>query len=171
MKKSQENVYKIRHIDKTIACCLKSSKATKNIHRDILDLRESADPTLSQLYTNLLATSISFYKHIYTCIDQEEQSKFDTLSQAFLLMRHCKQEGMEWITNLSKQDSFEEIHVTTLINLYHYIYETADMLLLAIAYTYLPEKDITAFEKINDVPDEIYEAFELYEEESLSTPT
>jgi len=53
------------------------------------------------------------------------------------------------------------VHLTTLINLDHYIYETADMLLMAVAYTYLGSQDLEAFEKISNVSDEIYEEFEL----------
>jgi len=53
------------------------------------------------------------------------------------------------------------VHLTTLINLDHYIYETADMLLMAVAYTYLGSQDLEALEKISNVSDEIYEEFEL----------
>jgi len=103
MKKSQENVQQLRHLDNTIASCLKAIKATKNIHRDLLDLRESDESAFQNLYEKLFATQITFYRHIYVSMEKVDTSRFETLSQAFLLMKHFQQESRQFISKLSKQ--------------------------------------------------------------------
>lgn len=168
MKKNQESVQQLRHIDKTIASCLKAVKATKNIRRDLLDLRESDETVFKQLYEKLLATQVSFYRYLYRSMGEYDMSKFESLSQALLLMKHFQQESRQLISTLSKQGKFEDMHLTTLINLDHYVYETADMLMIAIAYTYLEKQDLEAFEKISDVPDQVYEDFDLSLEDTTT---
>lgn len=70
MTVGKDNTIQLHHIETVIYSCLKSIKATKNIHHELIDLRESIDPSLQKLYMHLLDLLISYYQEIHLITKQ-----------------------------------------------------------------------------------------------------
>lgn len=66
---------------------------------------------------------------------------------------------MHLFMEAGKQGNLEEVHVTTLVNMDHYIYESCEMVFLATMHLYLSDEEIVSLEKAVDVDEEIYESF------------
>lgn len=146
-----------------IYSCLKSIKATKNIHHELVDLRESIDPTLQTIYQELFDKLVNYYRQIITVTlhipNGVPTHNYELLLQTFGMIKQIHSEFGELFISFNNGKGSEEFHLTSLINIDHYIYETLEMLFIATAHIYLPEGEVEKLEKTVDVDEEIYESF------------
>ncbi|MBP7848205.1 hypothetical protein KA013_03255 [Patescibacteria group bacterium] len=56
---------------------------------------------------------------------------------------------------MSKKEGLEDIDVPSLININHYVYQSAKTLVRAIQHTYLNEEEGEAFEEIDYVQEKV----------------
>ncbi len=162
LKKGKDNALQLRHIETSLYSCLKAIKAIKNIRHELVDLRESMDPKLQLLFKKTLEMLVIYYRHIANVTQRHNTVVgYDELYSAFGVIKRLHTEFMHLFLEVSKQGNLEEVHITTLVNVDHYIYEASEMVFIATMHLYLSDDEITSLEKSVDVDEEIYESFSV----------
>lgn len=160
LKKGKDNALQVHHIETTLYSCIKAIKAIKNIRHELIDLRETMDPKLQQLFKQSVEMLIVFYRHLAN-VTQRHNSvvAYEELTHAFGVIKHIHAEFMHLFLELGNTWALEDVHVTTLINVDHYMYEACEMIFIATMHTYLSDEEVTHLEMTVDVDEEIYESF------------
>lgn len=141
------------HVEKTIYGTLKSVKATKNIYRDIQNIKESESKVLQEIYDTFHKQTKEFYLHVAHITDREyNEQNFQELKEALKKIEVYHRGFIEMVTKLvNKKVDLEEIDIPSLINVDHYVYQSAKNMVKALQNTYLTEEEETAFEEMEDV--------------------
>lgn len=148
----------LHNIETAIYSTLKSMKAIKNIHRDLIDLREAIDDQTISIYEKLVNTQIEISRHL-SSIHEEKESNYEQLIMAVELLKKQHQNFISEVSWLAVKWQLKEIGITTLINVDHYFYEANEKIALWFANTYLSNWQTEDFERTQDINEEIYESF------------
>lgn len=155
------SVKQLHDLETAIYSTLKSIKAIKNIHRNLIDLRESVDGQATSLYEQFVTTQIEISRHL--CILKDDKDDKDTnyeqLITAVQILKKHHQSFIKEIGLLATTNWFKEISITTFVNLDHYFFEANEMIALAFANTYLSHEQTEDFETTQEINEEIYESF------------
>ncbi len=152
-EKLSKEIRKIaEHIETTIYCSTKSIKATKNIYRDIQNMKDSESKTLQQIYKTFSEQSKEFFIYVASITEKEHTKKnFQELKIALQKIETYHIGFIEMVTKLvNKKVDLEEIDIPSLINVDHYVYQSAKNMVKALQNTYLTEEEETAFEEMED---------------------
>ncbi len=144
------------HVEKTIYSAVKSAKSTKNIYRDIQDLKESESNVLKDIYHTYSNESKEFYIHVAHITDSEyKKENFHELGIALKRIETYHHGFIEMVTKfITKSKDFEEIDIPSLINIDHYIYQSAKTMVKALQNTYLTDQEESSFEEIHEAEEE-----------------
>lgn len=124
-------------IEQTINDCFRSLKSTKNIYHDLQDLRESSHPILKSLFGRFLLNAHSFYARMYTIIDSKSDISFvDQCHDAREAINTFHAGFVNELTQLIRWDATDDIQISVLINLDHYLHQAAETLLNAVELVY-----------------------------------
>lgn len=157
-KMESSNVKQLHNIETAIYSTLKSIKAIKNIHRDIIDLREWADEQTINLYEKFVTAQIEISRHLGTLKDDKE-ANYEQLITAVELLKKHHQWFIKEISTLATTEWFKEIWITTLVNVDHYFFEANEKIALWFANAYLTHEQTENFETTQNINEEIYESF------------
>ena len=143
----------LEHIEKTIYTSTQSAKSIKNIYRDIQDLQSSSNKTMKTLTTKVLINAATFYQHVAHIIDRKYSTKnFEELSDALHAIEADHEQFIDYLTQelsaeLTKEE-LQELNIPTLLNLDHYLYQSAKRLVTAIQHTYLGTEEEKVFKEL-----------------------
>jgi phosphate:Na+ symporter len=152
------NAKLLHNIETTVYSTLKAMKAIKNIHRDMIDLREAVDPTSKDLYTKFLEAQGAMSRHL-AFVKTDLTSNYEHLIQAVQILKKHHATIIQEITTAATQGKLKEIGMATMINVDHYFYEANEKLALAFANAYLLNGEVDTFETTQGIDQEIYESF------------
>ena len=152
------NAKQLHNIETAIYATLKAIKAIKNIHRDLIDLREAVDKETITLYDRFVNAQIEISRHIVS-VEGEKESNYEHLILAIELLKKHHQTFIKEVSSLATQGQLKEVGITTLINVDHYFFEANEKLALAFANTYLTNGQVESFETTQEIDEEIYESF------------
>lgn len=140
------------HVETTIYNVTKSIKSTKNIYRDVQNLKDAESETLKEIYHAFSKQTKEFYLHIAHITDRVyTKENFHELKEALKSVEKYHLGFIEMVTEIiNKKRDLEEIDIPTLINVDHYIYQSAKTMVKALQNTYLTEEEETAFEEMED---------------------
>jgi len=143
------------YVEKTIYSALKSVKGTKNIYRDIQNIKESESKVLQEIYETFHKQTKELYLHVAHITDREfNKENFHELKAALEKIEIYHRGFIEMVTKLvNKKVDLEEIDIPSLINVDHYVYQSAKTMVKALQNTYLTEEEEIAFEEMEDVKD------------------
>ncbi len=146
---SDEWVTSTSWIDKSIQSVFRSLKSTKNIYHDIQALKASSNTDMQALYKTLFVNVSKVYNRIASITDRTYTSEnFQKLSQASQDLTVFHQEFIGQLTELNKKTTKNDINLSTLINIDHYVHQAAQMLVDAIQHTYLTQSEDESFEQL-----------------------
>lgn len=157
-KMEKSNAKQLHDIETSIYSTLKATKAIKNIHADIVDLRETIDPEVADMYHHLVATQITIGRHLNNVRDDQASNYEELILAVETLKKHHKTFIKQMSTSASA-GKLKEVGITTLVNVDHYFFEANEKLALWYANAYLTPEKIEAFEATQDIDEEIYESF------------
>jgi hypothetical protein len=80
------NAKQLHNIETAIYATLKSIKAIKNIHRDLIDLREAVDKETITLYDRFVNAQIEISRHIVS-VEGEKETNYEHLILAIELLK------------------------------------------------------------------------------------
>lgn len=152
-EKLSKEIRKIaEHIETTIYCSTKSVKATKNIYRDIQNMKDSESKTLQQIYKTFSEQSKEFFIYVASITEKEHTKKnFQELKTALQKIETYHIGFIEMVTTLiNKKAKPEDIDIPSLINVDHYIYRSAKTMVKALQKTYLADEEERIFDEMND---------------------
>jgi hypothetical protein len=85
-KMESTNAKQLHNIETAIYATLKAIKAIKNIHRDLIDLREAVDEQTISIYDKFVNTQIEISRHLST-IHEEKETNYEQLIMAVELLK------------------------------------------------------------------------------------
>lgn len=137
------------HIETSIYSAIKSAKSLKNIQSDILDLKDTPNKNLQAMYTTMQENAATFYMHVANIIDRDyNKENFEELNTA---LKKITKDHKTFIENISKKiakNKLSDLEIPTLINIDHYLYQSANTLVTALQHTYLTWSEKKTFDKI-----------------------
>jgi phosphate:Na+ symporter len=152
------NAKLLHNIETTIYSTLKSIKAIKNIHRDMIDFRESIDVQTNAQYSKFLDAQIQISRHLMH-VNSDASSNYEHMIHAMWLLKQHHQTIIQEMVTAANEGRLKEIGMTTMVNIDHYFYEANEKLLLAYANAYLLNGEVDSFETTQEIDQEIYESF------------
>ncbi len=144
-------------VEVTISNAYKSSKSIKNIYRDVQNLKWADNHTLKEIYSAFSHQAKELYLHVAAITDREHTiENFEELKEVVAKITKYHYGFVEMISKIvSKKEGLEDIDVPSLININHYVYQSAKTLVRAIQHTYLNEEEGEAFEEIDYVQEKV----------------
>jgi len=143
----------LENIEQTIYACTKSAKSIKNIYHDLQDIQSSSNKTMKTLTQKVLTNAAVYYTHVANIVDKEYDKKnFQELSDALQSIKSDHRHFVEYLTKelsskLTKKE-LQQLNIATLLNLDHYLYQSAKRLVTALQHTYLENEEAKVFKKL-----------------------
>ena len=146
----------IEQIETGMYAGMRSAKSIKNIYHDLQDLKSSDNKTMQELYQKVQHNAAVFYKHVARVIDRKyTKDNFEELTSALQTIKKDHKNFVDYLTKtitkkLTKKE-LEDIDVATLLNLDHYLYQSAKTLVSALQNVYLDPEEEKIFKKLKMV--------------------
>lgn len=139
-------------IERSINDSLKSIKSIKNIYRDIQNLAESNNPVLQDIYKQLVENSIHLYRHIAIIIDRHyDAENLEELSAALEKIKLYHSHFVDELSNLASKKKLVNEELSTLLNIDHYLFQSAHTIVEAVHHMYLTEEEAIKFQNLSDM--------------------
>jgi hypothetical protein len=91
------NTKQLHNIETAIYSTLKAIKAIKNIHRDLVDLRESIDEKTIRIYEQFVSNQIEISRHLSN-IEDDKESNYEQLIRAVEVLKKHHQEFIKQLS-------------------------------------------------------------------------
>lgn len=145
---TQKNVEKATRIEKSINASLRSLKSIKNIYHDMQDLKATTDPFLTKLYADLFDDVIEVYHYIASITDRDYNTEnFKQLTKAVDSLKAFHESFISNLKDITAEKD-EELQLSELINIDHYINQGSTMLVKAVQYSYLSAEEEKTFDNL-----------------------